>query len=245
MIEKRAEWEMQRQDAVVAKENALYSKIQRNSSKGPFKIPVQATPQNVEATKIELLTKCLLEGIDYKTILNHSLASEGNSSKKVTLMKSTHTAHSSPLPTAKKAHLHKSGSSSNRYNCNYTGGSSETKLRKSATGNTHTPDAAETTNVYNSSINDRSSMNFDNIANISYNNYQPVNRIKRELEHERRAIVGKKIDSAAATGYSQMTASTTAATIKNKSFNYSAKKLATPSKVTSSPAKMSTVARKA
>ena len=206
---------------------------------------MQAT---VEATKIELLTKCLLEGIDYKTVLNHSLASEGGvSSKKVTPMKSSHTAHSSPLPTAKKPHLQKSGNSSNRYDCAFTGGSSETKLRKSGTGNntTHTPEG-DATNVYNSSLNDRSSMNFDNLANISYNNYQPVNRIKHELEHERRAIAGKKID-AAASGSSQMTASfTTAATLKNKSFNYSAKKQQTPSKVTAkSPAKKASVARKA
>ncbi len=122
----------------------------------------------MEATKIELLTKCLLEGIDYKTMLNHSLGSEGGtSSKKVTPMKSNHTAHSSPLPTAKKPHLQKSGSSAKRYDCNFTGGSSETKLRKSA-NNTQTPEAVDNTNVYNSSLNDRSSINFEN---MSYNNY--------------------------------------------------------------------------
>ncbi len=42
---------MQRQDAEVARQNAIYRKIGG------------AVPK--EATKIELLTKCLIEGIDY------------------------------------------------------------------------------------------------------------------------------------------------------------------------------------
>ena len=48
------------------------------------------------------MTKCLIEGIDYKTMISNI---SDNSSKKVTPMKSSHTAHSSPLPTAKKAAL--------------------------------------------------------------------------------------------------------------------------------------------
>ena len=61
-----------------------------------------------EATKIELLTKCLIEGLDYRTMISNFT---DLSSKKVTPMKSSHTAHSSPLPTAKKAALLKSGNS--------------------------------------------------------------------------------------------------------------------------------------
>lgn len=55
MVEKKAEWEMQRQDAAIARENAIYKKI---GGPTPIKPPT-------EATKIELLTKCLIEGIDY------------------------------------------------------------------------------------------------------------------------------------------------------------------------------------
>ena len=43
MVEKRAEWEMQRQDIQVAKENALYKKIQKYGGKNPIKIPVGAS----------------------------------------------------------------------------------------------------------------------------------------------------------------------------------------------------------
>ncbi len=200
-------------------------------------MPVSAQP-NVEATKIELLTKCLLEGIDYKTMINNTIGSEGGaSSKKVTPMKSNHTAHSSPLPTAKKPHLQKSGNSTARYDCTFTGGSSETKLRKSVG---RTTDGDET--KFTSSINDRSSITFDNLADASYKNYQPVNRVKKELENERRVIVGKKIDAAASSsGYSQLAGSTAASSIilKSKAFNYSAKKHATPSKAISSPTKKS------
>jgi hypothetical protein len=69
-----------------------------------FKIPSTSTQASTkEASKIELITKCLLENIDYKTVINNSLGSVGDlSSKKVTPMKSQHTAHSSPVPTGKK-----------------------------------------------------------------------------------------------------------------------------------------------
>ena len=171
-------------------------------------------------------------------MINNTIGSEGGaSSKKVTPMKSSHTAHSSPLPTAKKPHLQNSGNSTTRYECNFTGGSSETKLRKSAG---RTPDGDTT--KFTSSINDRSSITFENMANVSYHNYQPVNRVKKELENERRAVVGKKIDAAASSsGYSQIAGSTAASSImlKSKAFNYSAKKHATPSKATSSPSKKS------
>lgn len=220
----------------------MYQKIKKYGGKGPVKVPVA-----VEATKIELLTKCLLEGIDYKTVINNTtIGSEiGTSSKKVTPMKSSHTAHSSPLPTAKKPYLQKSGSSTTRYECNFTGGNSETKLRKSAG---RTPDGDTT--KFTSSINDRSSITFENLADgVSYHNYQPINRVKRDLEQERRAIVGKKIDAGAtSSGYSQLAGSTVASSImlKPKAFNYSAKKHATPSKATaSSPSKKSSAVTKA
>lgn len=178
-------------------------------------------------------------------MINNTIGSEGGaSSKKVTPMKSSHTAHSSPLPTAKKPHLHKSGGSTTRYDCTFTGGSSETKLRKSAG---RTPDEGDTTK-FTSSINDRSSITFENLADVSYHNYQPVNRVKRELEQERRAVVGKKIDAAASSsGYSQLAGSTAASSImlKTKAFNYSAKKHTTPSKTAVSPSKKSSMVTKA
>ena len=62
--------------------------------------PVKVTPK--EATKIELLTKCLIEGIDYRTMVSNLT---DLSSKKVTPLKSSHTVHSSPVPTAKKAEI--------------------------------------------------------------------------------------------------------------------------------------------
>jgi len=171
-------------------------------------------------------------------INNPTVGSEGGaSSKKVTPMKSNHTAHSSPLPTAKKAHLQKSGGSAARNECAFTGGSSDTKLRKSAG---RTPDGDTT--KFTSSINDRSSITFENLADgnsTSYQNYQPVNRVKRELEQERRANAGKKLDATKNStigGNSQLAGSTAASSImlKTKAFNYSAKKHATPSKLNKS-----------
>jgi hypothetical protein len=93
-VEKKAEWEMQRQDANVAKESAMYDRL-KQLGVGPVK-------PGKEATRIELLTKCLIEGLDYRTMMSNMT---DLSSKKVTPMKSSHTAHSSPLPTAKKAAL--------------------------------------------------------------------------------------------------------------------------------------------
>ena len=93
-VEKKAEWEMQRQDANVAKESAMYDRLKQMGA-GPVK-------PGKEATRIELLTKCLIEGLDYRTMMSNVT---DLSSKKVTPMKSSHTAHSSPLPTAKKAAL--------------------------------------------------------------------------------------------------------------------------------------------
>lgn len=64
------------------------------------------------------------------------------------------------------------------------------------------------------------SVSFDNLtnSNISYSNYQPIARVKKDLEKERRAIVGKKI-GATGSGYSQIA-------LRNKTFKYSAKKQA-------------------
>ncbi len=117
-----------------------------------------------EATKIELLTKCLIEGLDYRTMMSNVT---DLSSKKVTPMKSSHTAHSSPLPTAKKAALLKSGNSNYDQVLNLSvKGASETKLRLDKS-HSSTPGSTKPT-----SFNDVS-VSFDNLtnSNISYSNY--------------------------------------------------------------------------
>lgn len=90
-------------------------------------------------------------------------------------------------------------------------GASNTKLRLDKS-HSSTPGSTKPT-----SFNDVS-VSFDNLtnSNISYSNYQPVARVKKDLEQERRAIVGKKI-GATGSGYSQLA-------LRNKTFKYSAKK---------------------
>jgi len=138
----------------VARENAAYEKLKQLSN-GPVKVSAK------EATKIELLTKCLIEGLDYKTMMTEY------SSKKVTPLKSSHTVHSSPLPTAKKAALQKSGTSNYDAVLNLSvKGASETKLRLDKS-HSSTPGSTKPT-----SFNDVS-VSFDNLtnSNISYSNY--------------------------------------------------------------------------
>jgi hypothetical protein len=167
-VEKKAEWEMQRQDANVAKENAMYDRLKQLGT-GPVK-------PGKEATKIELLTKCLIEGLDYRTMMSNVT---DLSSKKVTPMKSSHTAHSSPLPTAKKAALQKSGNSNYDavLNLSVRGGTSETKLRLDKS-HSSTPGSTKPTSYNDVSV------SFDNLtnSNISYSNYQPIVRVKKDLE---------------------------------------------------------------
>ena len=93
-------------------------------------------------------------------------------------MKSAHTAHSSPLPTAKKAALQKSGTSNYEPALNLSvNGGSNTKLRLDKS---HSSTQGSTKPT---SFNDVS-VSFDNLtnSNISYSNYQPIARVKKDLE---------------------------------------------------------------
>jgi hypothetical protein len=82
-------------------------------------------------------------------------------------MKSSHTAHSSPLPTAKKAALQKSGTSVYDPVLNLSmNGASGTKLRLEKS-HSSTPGSTKPTSYNDVSV------SFDNLtnSNISYSNY--------------------------------------------------------------------------